>query len=86
MIDVVGELLDELEDEDDASTAKKGLSVIDGGKGADKAAADKAVAEPPAPADDKLAQLVAALTPEEKAKLRALLDEDDQGGAPPKEE
>jgi hypothetical protein len=79
----ISSLLDDLEDEDDAATGKKGLAALD-------------PSEPP-PAkgdgseDDKLAALVASLSPEEKAKLRALLDEDEGApapadkGAPPEE-
>jgi hypothetical protein len=78
----ISSLLDDLEDEDDAATGKKGLAALD-------------PSEPP-PAngegeDDKLAALVASLSPEEKARLRALLDEDEGApapadkGAPPEE-
>lgn len=98
MIDqaTLNDLMNEIEDEDDASTAKKGLSVLQGGKGgpADPDGSNKDDVTRPAPEDTggtlatdqtgdaKLQALVAALSPEEKMKLRAMLDADDEGAAP----
>lgn len=97
MIDhaTIDDLLNEIEDEDDSATAKKGLSVLQGGKGgpADSDGSNRDDVTRPVPGDtggtlatdkpdDKLQALVAALSPEEKAKLRAMLDADDEGPAP----
>jgi hypothetical protein len=84
---LVSDLLNEIEDEDDTATGKRGLSLLRGPADADGSNADETAR--PVPGDmvkpkeggDKLAELVASLSPEEKAKLRSLLDAD--GKAPP---
>ena len=68
---------------DATDIGKRGLSVLDGGKEgpADPDGSNAEETKRPLPndsrpkGDDKLAELVASLSPEEKDKLRALLDE-----------
>lgn len=68
---LVSDILSEIEDEDDTATGKKGLKAIE-------PAAEPVKTE----GGDKLAELVASLSPEEKAKLRSLLDADDKAKPP----
>lgn len=85
---MVSDLLNEIEDEDDTATGKKGLSLLNGPADADGSNADDTGRPKPGQqlgkpeGGDKLAELVASLSPEEKAKLRALLDAD-TASAPP---
>lgn len=78
---MVSDLLNEIEDEDDTATGKKGLSMLHGpadpdGSNADDTARPKPGEQLATKSPDKLAELVASLSPEEKNKLRALLDAD----------
>ncbi len=90
---LIEELLGQIEDADSDASGKKALSSLDdpqngpkddGGEGPadpDGSNADDVTRPKADDSDDKLAALVASLTPEEKAKLLALLQA--PAGAPP---
>lgn len=87
---MLDDIMGELQDEDDAQTGKRGLTLLHGPADPDGSNADETSRPKPGDADpgkpkggDKLAELVASLSPEEKAKLRALLDADEAHGAAP---